>query len=238
MEKEQENSINEDEVKKFGDLAKEWWNPSGSFKTLHQINFIRVGYVVDVVRKYHEDIKGITVLDVGCGGGLLCEPLARLGAIVDGIDASEKNITIAKEHAKESGLKIKYCCSTIEKNKNQYDVVTCLEVLEHVEQVDYFIKNCCDAVKKDGLIFFSTINRSVKSYLQTILGAEYILKWLPVGTHEWAKFIKPSELYEQIENNKFKVCEIKGIKYNPLKSSSWYLDENIDVNYILYAKKL
>ncbi|MEQ9115878.1 MAG: bifunctional 2-polyprenyl-6-hydroxyphenol methylase/3-demethylubiquinol 3-O-methyltransferase UbiG [Rickettsiales bacterium] len=233
------SSINLSEVEKFSKVASEWWDYDGPLKTLHDINHCRVKYIVDVISNKFS-INNLDILDIGCGGGIVCEPLSRLGANVVGIDASKENIAVAKAHAKEMKLAISYLQSTIERfveKKKTFDCITCLEVLEHVDSVDEFIKNCCKALNKKGIIFFSTINRNLKSYLTTIMAAEYILKWLPVGTHEWKKFIKPSELSRFLSREGAEIKEIKGIEFKPISAKDWVTTDDISVNYILYAVK-
>ena len=196
------NTINKLEIKKFNKLAKEWWNPEGSFKPLHKFNPIRIKYIKEnIINNFKltnekKPLEKINILDIGCGGGLLSEPMTRLGANVTGIDASIKNINIAKLHAKKNKLTIKYLCSSPEKlnAKKKFDVILNLEVVEHVENLDLFLKSASDLLKKNGIMFIATINRTFESYLKAIIGAEYILRWLPIGTHEWQKFLKPEEL--------------------------------------------
>lgn len=234
-----DKSINLSEVKKFSDMASKWWDYKGPLKTLHDINHCRVKYIVDKLRA-RSSINGLEILDVGCGGGLVCEPLSRLGASVTGIDASKENIKIASEHAKLCDLDIKYQESTIElhlKKNKKYDCIVCLEVLEHVDNVSEFISSCCKALKKGGVLFFSTINRNLKSYLTSIVVAEYVLRWLPTGTHDWQKFLKPSEVVCSLEKDGVIVQDIKGLKFKPISSKNWALSNDIDVNYILYAIK-
>ena len=196
------NTINKEEIEKFSQIAEEWWDPTGKFKPLHKFNPVRISYIKEnitntfKIKKDEKILKGIKILDIGCGGGLLSEPMARLGAEVVGIDASSKNIDIAKLHAKKSNLKIKYFCASPENFKSdiKFDVILNMEIIEHVDDVDLFLKSCTKLLKKNGLMFIATLNKTLKSYLFAIIGAEYILRWLPIGTHEWEKFIKPEEL--------------------------------------------
>ena len=196
------NSINKKEIEKFSNMAAEWWDPEGKFKPLHKFNPIRIKYIKENIIKEFQlknkkyPLSGINVLDIGCGGGLLSEPMCRLGANVTAIDASNKNIAIASLHAKKNNLKINYICSSPEKLKTtkKFDVILNMEIVEHVEDVDFFLKSCANLLKKNGLMFVATINKTLKSYLFAIVGAEYVLRWLPIGTHEWEKFVKPEEL--------------------------------------------
>ena len=198
------STINKTEINKFDKLAAEWWDPEGSFKPLHKFNPIRIKYLKENITQHFklksksDPLRGISILDIGCGGGLLSEPISRLGANVTAIDASKKNIEIAKFHAKKNKLRINYMCSSPEKLniKKKFDVVLNMEIVEHVEDVSLFMKKSSDLLKKNGLMFIATINKTFKSYIFAIIGAEYILKWLPIGTHEWNKFVKPEDLIE------------------------------------------
>ena len=199
------NTVNKEEIDKFSKLADEWWDPSGKFAPLHKFNPIRQEYIINEISKNFDinidnpsSLEKLKILDVGCGGGLLCEPLARLGAKVTGIDASEKNIEIAKAHARKGNININYICTSPEKVNENYDVILCMEVVEHVEDLDFFYKSCSKLLKKNGIIFFATINKTIKSYLLAILGAEYVLRWLPIGTHDWKKFVKPSHMINSL----------------------------------------
>ncbi len=199
---------NQKEVGKFSKMASEWWDPNGKFAPLHKFNPIRQEYLVDKIKNHFGILpngsypfKNLKLLDVGCGGGLIAEPMTRLGAKVTGIDASEKNIKVAKFHAEQMNLKINYLATTPENLNEQFDVILCLEIIEHVADVDLFIKSCSKLLKKNGIIFFATLNRTAKSFLFAIVGAEYILNWLPKGTHDWNKFLKPSEIIF----NRFKI---------------------------------
>ena len=203
------SSVNKKEIEKFSKIAAEWWNPNGKFKPLHKFNPIRIKYIKENIindfklKNKKKPLEKINILDVGCGGGLLSEPMHRLGANVTGIDASNKNIKIAKLHAKKNKLKIDYLCSSPEKLKinKKFDVILNMEIVEHVEDVQFFLKSCSGLLKKNGLMFVATINKTLKSYMFAIVGAEYILKWLPIGTHEWEKFIKPEDLKKILKNN-------------------------------------
>ena len=193
------NTINKLEIAKFSKIAAEWWSPNGKFKPLHKFNPIRIKYLKENIiehfklKQTNSPLKGLNILDIGCGGGLLSEPITRLGAKVTAIDASKKNIQVAKFHAKKNNLKINYLCSSPEKlNLNKkFDVVLNMEIVEHVEDLNFFIKKSSNLLKKNGLMFIATLNKTFKSYMFAIIGAEYILRWLPIGTHDWEKFVKP-----------------------------------------------
>ena len=229
-------NLDHDEVKKFDDLAAKWWDPDGEFKPLHQINPLRVGFINE-----RANLEGIKVLDVGCGGGILAEALSKLGAQVTGIDASEQTIGVAQNHSNAVGSDVSYYQTTIEefianKPEERFDVITCLEMLEHVPSPSEIIKTCSTILKDDGDIFFSTINRNPRSYLFAILGAEYILNLLPKGTHDYQKFIKPSELAKWIRDARLSQIETIGLSYNPITDNYW-LGKDIQVNYMVHAKK-
>ena len=196
------NSINKKEIEKFSRIAEEWWNPNGKFKPLHNFNPIRIKYIKENIIKdfniksSNKPFKNIKILDIGCGGGLLSEPMCRLGATVVGIDASKTNIEVAKLHAKKNKLKINYKVTSPEKLKvkEKFDVILNMEIVEHVENINFFIKESSKLLKKNGVMFVATLNKTLKSYAFAIIGAEYILKWLPIGTHDWEKFVRPSDL--------------------------------------------
>ena len=238
-------TINKKEIDKFSKLASEWWDPEGKFKPLHKFNPVRLNYikkciVKDIKKKTTaKPLNNIKILDIGCGGGLLCEPLSKLGAKVVGIDASEKNIKIAKTHAKRSNLKINYYCASPENFnfKEKFDVVLNMEIVEHVENVSLFLKESAKFLKKDGIMFIATLNKTLKSYVFAILGAEYILRWLPIGTHDWNMFVEPLKLKQICQKNSLILDEILGVKYNVL-SSDWELSPDYDVNYITRFKKI
>ena len=236
-------TINIEEINKFATIADEWWNPEGKFKPLHKFNPVRIKYIKDSIslhfNKKANPLKDLDILDIGCGGGLLSEPLSRLGAKVVGIDASEKNIKIAKAHLKKSKLKINYICATPEnlKIKKKFDIILNMEIVEHVENVDLFINKSSSFLKKNGLMFIATINKTIKSYLTAIIGAEYILRWLPIGTHDWEKFIKPEQLIEICKKNSLNMGKLDGIKFFPL-SNEWRISSDKDVNYIMQLYKI
>ena len=233
------NTINKKEIEKFSKISEEWWDPKGKFKPLHNFNPLRISYIKDNIiksfniQKKDKILSGVKILDIGCGGGLLCEPMSRLGAEVFGMDASKKNIEVAKIHAKKSNLNIKYFCSSPEKFKSdlKFDVILNMEIVEHVEDVDFFLKSCTKFLKKNGIMFVATLNKTLKSYLFAIIGAEYILKWLPIGTHEWEKFVKPEELISLAKKYDLTLKDLRGVKLN-LLTNNWELSADKSVNYI------
>ena len=238
-------TINKEEIQKFSKLADEWWDVNGKFKPLHMFNPIRIEYITDKIKQHFKInadnlnyLKGLNILDIGCGGGLISEPMARLGGIVTGIDASEKNIKVAKIHAKKNELKINYLNKSPEEleNKDKFDIILNLEIVEHVDNVGLYIESCYNLLKKDGLMFTATLNRSFMSYLKAIIGAEYIMRWLPIGTHDWNKFLKPEELEKQLQDKKFSMVEIKGLEFNPFLNK-WRKSNNLSVNYIITSSK-
>ena len=238
-------TINKDEIQKFSKLADEWWNVNGKFKPLHMFNPIRIEYITDSIKKKYNLLndgpnifKGLNILDIGCGGGLISEPMARLGANVTGIDASEKNIQVARLHSKENELKINYLNTSPENLKNfeKFDIILNLEIVEHVDDINLYIKSCYKLLKKGGLMFTATINRSFMSYLKAIIGAEYVLRWLPIGTHDWNKFIKPEELEKILSQQKFSTLDVKGLNFNPILNK-WKKTNDLSVNYIIKSIK-
>jgi 2-polyprenyl-6-hydroxyphenyl methylase / 3-demethylubiquinone-9 3-methyltransferase len=233
------NSINKKEIDKFSKIAKEWWDPNGKFKPLHNFNPIRIRYIKEniikdfKIRSSDKPLKNIKLLDIGCGGGLLSEPMCRLGANVVGIDASKKNIEVAKFHAKKNKLNIDYKVASPEKlkNKTRFDVILNMEIVEHVNDIDFFIKESSKLLKKNGIMFIATLNKTLKSYVFAIVGAEYILKWLPIGTHDWEKFVKPSELIRITKKNNLSLKKLDGMNFNIL-DNSWKVANDTSVNYI------
>ena len=238
-------TVNKSEIDKFSKLASEWWDPNGKFKPLHKFNPVRLEYIKkSILKKFnkkncHKSLNGIKILDIGCGGGLLCEPLSRLGAEVVGIDASEKNIKICKTHAKKNKLEINYYCASPENfiSNQKFDVILNMEIVEHVKDVNLFLKESSKFLKKNGLMFIATLNKTLKSYVFAILGAEYVLRWLPIGTHDWSMFIKPRELIEICKKNSLNLEEIMGVKYNII-SKEWNISSDASVNYMTKFKKI
>ncbi len=234
------STVDKKEVEKFSKLASDWWNPSGKFKPLHLFNPTRIKFIKEKMISHFnlnlssvEPLKKIDLLDIGCGGGLLCEPLSRLGATVTGIDASKNNIEAAKLHAKEMDLNINYIHSSPE-NLNlekKFDVILNMEIVEHVADINLFMKNCSSLIKKNGMMFVATINKNLKSYLFAIIGAEYILRWLPIGTHDWNKFLTPQELETIAKKNNFLLDELNGMNFNFLLNK-WSKSKDHSVNYI------
>tara|TARA_B100001057_G_scaffold436617_1_gene467801 strand:+ start:121 stop:843 length:723 start_codon:yes stop_codon:yes gene_type:complete len=233
------NSVNKKEIEKFSKIAEEWWDPNGKFKPLHNFNPIRIKYIKENIIKHFglkissKPLKSINILDIGCGGGLLSEPMTRLGANVTGIDASKKNIEIAKFHSKKNKMKINYLCSPPEnlKIKKKFDVILNMEIVEHVENIDFFINASSKLLRKNGIMFIATLNRTLKSYIFAIIGAEYILKWLPIGTHEWDKFVPPQDLIEISKRNNLILKKINGMEYS-LIEDKWRVSSDTSVNYI------
>jgi 2-polyprenyl-6-hydroxyphenyl methylase/3-demethylubiquinone-9 3-methyltransferase len=242
----QSSSVDPAEVRRFSALAAEWWDPRGKMAPLHKFNPVRLGYIRDQAaahfdrdRKRLDCFKGLRVLDIGCGGGILCEPLARLGAVVTGVDPSEANIEAARLHAAQADLMINYVCGAAEdlvSASPRFDLVLAMEVVEHVADVSLFIRSCSALVKPQGLMIVATINRTMKSFALAIVGAEYVLRWLPRGTHQWSKFITPNELEIAIEQSGLRVIDQRGMVYNLLRDS-WQLSIDTDVNYIVTAEK-
>ena len=237
-------TINKEEIQKFSRLADEWWDVSGKFKPLHMFNPIRIEYILEKVSNHFDirdenfPLKGLKFLDIGCGGGLMSEPMSRLGADVTGIDASLNNIKIAEAHKNKNNLKIKYLNASPEQltENEKYDVILNLEIVEHVEDVDLYFKSCAKLLKKNGLMFTATLNRTFVSFVKAIIGAEYILRWLPIGTHDWNKFLKPKEIEEKISKLNFSIKEISGLEFNPIKQK-WKRSNNLSVNYIITSIK-
>ena len=238
------NTINKKEIEKFSKIASQWWDPNGKFKPLHNFNPIRIEYIKNSIIKHFKiksstkSLKKINILDIGCGGGLLSEPMCRLGANVVGIDASSKNIEVAKFHAKKNNLKINYICSSPETLRigKKFDVILNMEIIEHVDNIDFFIKKSSQLLKKNGLMFVATLNKTLKSYFFAIIGAEYVLRWLPIGTHDWEKFVKPRDLIEISKRNSLNIEELDGLKFDVLKNK-WNISKDKSVNYIAKFKK-
>src|SRR4051812_17053906 len=240
------STVDPAEIDRFSRIADEWWDPAGKFAPLHRLNPVRLGYIRDRAAQHWQrnalsaPLEGLSVLDIGCGGGLLSEPMARLGAEVTGIDAAERNVAVARLHAAGQELAIDYRATTAEslaESGSQFDIVLALEIVEHVADVDLFLRSCGRLAKPDGLVFLSTLNRTAKAWALAIAGAEYVLRWLPRGTHDWRKFLKPSEVVRGLRGGGVETQEIVGVVYSPL-SRAWSLNRNdLDVNYMLYGSK-
>lgn len=241
-----QTTIDADEVARFSAMADEWWDPAGKFRPLHKFNPIRLGYIRDhLCARFGRDprsltpLEGLTLLDVGCGGGLISEPLARMGAKVTGIDASEQNIGTARAHAARSGVEVDYRCTTAENLAaagETFDIVLSLEVVEHVADVDLFLDSCAALVSDGGAMTLATLNRTPKAFMFGIVGAEYIMRWLPRGTHDWKKFVRPSELARGLRRNGIDVADVSGLSFNPL-TDEWRVSGDVSVNYILFGTK-
>lgn len=244
------STVDRDEVAKFTAMAEAWWDPQGKFRPLHRLNPVRVEYVVDMVKRHFGQaeaaggkaavpLAGLAMLDIGCGGGLLAEPLARLGAQVTGIDAAERNIAIARAHAEQTGTRITYLPCAAEdllNGQQRFDVVLAMEVIEHVSDPAVFLATAAALMKPDGLLFVATLNRTVKSYALAIVGAEYVMRWLPRGTHDWHKFMRPSEIARPLRQAGLTVRDIAGATYHPL-SDRWQRSRDLEVNYMLCASR-
>lgn len=238
-------SVDAEEVAFFARISTEWWNPDGPFRPLHELNPCRISYIRDIIARHHtldnaspKPLEGLRILDIGCGGGLLCEPLTRLGATVVGVDATQKNIGVASHHADEMGLKIDYRNTTAEdlaETGEQFDAIINMEVIEHVADVTVYLGSCRKLLKPDGIMLLSTLNRTLKSLLLAKIGAEYILRWLPIGAHDWNKFLRPDELEAALSKAGFEMNDLAGMNYNPL-TRRWKLDKNdYAINYAVSA---
>ena len=246
MTRPQAASVDAQEVAKFSAMAEAWWDPAGKFRPLHQLNPVRLRFIRDRVSAHlgrdplaERPLEGVRILDVGCGGGLLCEPLTRLGARVTGIDAAETNIRIAALHARQSGLEIDYrhaAAEDLAAAGERFEVVLNMEVVEHVADVAGFMAACGALVAPGGASVVATLNRTPKSFLLAIVGAEYVLRWLPRGTHDWRRFLRPSELLGHLRRAGLEVTEMTGVVYDPL-SARWRLSRDLEVNYMLFAAR-
>jgi 2-polyprenyl-6-hydroxyphenyl methylase/3-demethylubiquinone-9 3-methyltransferase len=235
------------EIERFSRIAGEWWDPAGKFAPLHRLNPLRIGYIRDRAAQHWQrdalsgvPLQGLSLLDIGCGGGLLSEPMARLGGRVTGVDAAARNIRVAALHAEKQGLDIDYrqgAAEALAESGIQFDIVLALEIVEHVADVELFLKSCGRMVMPGGLLFLSTLNRTAKAWALAIAGGEYILRWLPRGTHDWKKFLKPSEVVNGLDAAGIAAQEIVGVVYSPL-SRAWSLSKSdLDVNYMLYGTR-
>ena len=239
------NTIDRAEIEKFAAMAEAWWDPLGKFRPLHRLNPVRVGFIRDRVSAHFgrdaagsAPLEGLTLLDIGCGGGLLTEPMARLGAEVTGVDATPRNVEIARLHAEQGGIGAIYlnCAAEDLIAKGQrFDVVLAMEIVEHVSDVDAFFEACAQLLKPGGIMFVATMSRTVKSYAMAIVGAEYIMRWLPKGTHQWSRFIRPSEMARSLRHHGLGITELSGVSYNPFKDS-FHLSRDLDVNYMAVVK--
>lgn len=241
------SSIDASEIQRFSKISPQWWDENGPFKPLHQLNPARIQYIRDCLAlHFHRDttknkpLEGLSILDIGCGGGLVTEPLTRLGATVTGIDASKEAIEIATAHAALMDLPITYACISAEDLSAEgrtFDVVLALEIVEHVADVPGFLATCTKLVKRDGAFILSTLNRTWKSYAFAIVGAEYIMRLLPKGTHDWNKFLSPAELATHLRSLGFSFADLGGLSYCHLTAQQWRLSKDLDVNYLGYAKR-
>ncbi|HTZ02508.1 MAG TPA: bifunctional 2-polyprenyl-6-hydroxyphenol methylase/3-demethylubiquinol 3-O-methyltransferase UbiG [Xanthobacteraceae bacterium] len=246
MDRQQTDTIDEAEVARFSKLSGQWWDPRGPMAALHKFNPVRLAYIRDrAAAHFDRDAKrldslaGLRILDIGCGGGILAEPLARLGATVVGIDPSDRNIAVAQHHAAQSALAIDYRCTSAEALAaagEKFDVVLAMEVIEHVADVGLFVELAAEMVKPGGILFVATLNRTVKSFALAIVGAEYILRWLPRGTHQWDKFVTPNELEIALTQSGMQIAGETGVIYN-LLADRWQLSGDTDVNYMVVAAK-
>src|SRR5689334_12488432 len=240
------STVDETEVARFSAMAEQWWDPRGKMAVLHKFNPIRLGYIRDAACKAFgrnarqlDCLKGLRILDIGCGGGVLSEPLARLGASVVGADPSERNIAVAKLHAGQSGLSVDYRATTAEALADageRFDIVLAMEVVEHVADLSLFVRRCAEMVRPGGLMITATLNRTLKSFALAIVGAEYVLRWLPRGTHQWDKFVTPNELEAALERHGLVVLDETGVIYN-LIADRWQISSDMDVNYMVTAEK-
>jgi 2-polyprenyl-6-hydroxyphenyl methylase/3-demethylubiquinone-9 3-methyltransferase len=242
-----DRTVDAAEIAKFAAMAEEWWDPAGKFRPLHRLNPVRLEFLRDrIADRFGRDIRterplaGLAVLDVGCGGGLLCEPMARLGARVTGIDAGGENVAIARAHAEGMGLAIDYraaAAADLAAAGETFDVVLNMEVVEHVADRDAFLGDCAKLVRPGGLMFLATLNRTPKAYLLAIVGAEYVLQWLPRGTHEWRRFVRPSEMAASLRRAGMTITELAGVAYDPLQDRWRLASQDLDVNYMAVAEK-
>ena len=240
------STVDRDEVAQFSRLAGRWWDPRGPMAALHKFNPVRLAYIRDRAADHFDrdrtrldSLAGLRILDIGCGGGILCEPLARLGATVVGIDPSADNIAVARRHAAQSGLAIDYretSAEALAQAGELFDIVLAMEVIEHVADIELFLNAAGAMVKRGGLLFVATINRTAKSFAFAIVGAEYVLRWLPRGTHRWDKFVTPKELDLAIEQGGLRMIRQTGVVYNPF-ADRWQLSADVDVNYMVVAEK-
>jgi len=241
------STVDQKEIEKFAAIADQWWDPDGEFKPLHMLNSVRIGYIRDrLCARFGRDplgskpLSGLTICDIGCGGGLICEPLSRLGAAVTGVDATGQSIDVAYNHAQRMGLDIRYRHTTADDlvaQGEQFDAVVNMEVVEHVSDLQAFIDDAAALVRPGGAMALSTFNRTAKSFALGVVGAEYVLRWLPRGTHDWRKFVKPSELAAALRPTGMVVADVCGMAYNPVQDDFYLAPRDIDVNYLAFAVK-
>lgn len=237
------NTVLQSEVQKFSKDSAHWWDPNGPFKPLHRLNPVRIRYIKQQICDHFErnnsapkPFDNLNIIDVGCGGGLVCEPMTRLGANMTGLDADPQAIEVASNHAEQSGLNIEYRNETSDEVKSTFDVVLALEIIEHTKDPAYFVKSCAKLLKPGGIIIFSTLNRTAKSFALGVIAAEYILRWVPKGTHEWKSFVKPSELSRYARQAELIPHDVSGLVFNPLSGDFQMHDNDVDVNYFLSCK--
>lgn len=243
-------TIDPEDVARFAEVSDQWWDETGPFAPIHRINPVRLGYIKSTIAKHFDSddkslqsLKGLNIIDIGCGGGLVCEPLSRLGANVTGIDADQNAVNVARAHAVKSELSNAptYICTSsdemVVKSKGKFDAVLALEIVEHVADVETFVQNVVDLCKPGGVIIFSTLNKTIKSMLMAKIGAEYILRWVPPGTHDWKQFLRPSTLSNVLRRAGAVPFEAKGLVFNPLKNAFAMSDSDLDVNYFIAARK-
>lgn len=238
------STVDPDEISHFAKDSAHWWDEAGPFAPMHRINPVRLDYMKTLICRHYDRnpldlaaLRGLKILDAGCGGGLVCEPMARMGAEVTGIDADRNAINVAIDHAARAGLEITYICGTTENLDKSYDVVLALEIVEHVADVDKFVQSCVDRCKPGGLIIFSTLNRTLKSMALAKIAAEYILRWVPPGTHDWKKFLRPSTLSAALRRAGATPFEARGLVFNPLKNDFSISAHDLDVNYFMTATR-
>ena len=240
-------TVDPEDIARFSAIAAEWWDPTGKFRPLHRLNPLRLTYIRDTVcRRLGRDplapepLAGLRVVDIGCGGGLLSEPVARMGAKVVGVDAAERNVKTAAAHAAETGTPVDYRATTAEAlaaSGERFDVVLAMEVIEHVADVDLFVKSCADLLAPGGVLFLATLNRTPKSFALAIVGAEYILRWMPRGTHNWRQFLRPSEMAAAVRAHGLAIRDLAGVTYNPLLDEFKLNPRDLDVNYMAWAER-
>jgi len=241
------STIDRAEIEKFAAMAEAWWDPAGKFRPLHRLNPVRIDFIRDRAAAHFgraqggddaAPLEGLTLLDIGSGGGLLTEPMARLGANATGVDATPRNVEVARLHAEQTGARVTYLNCAAEDlvaQGRRFDIVLAMEIIEHVADVDAFVEACGKLMAPGGILFLATMSRTVKSYAMAIVGAEYIMRWLPKGTHDWNRFLRPSEMARALRHHGLAVSELTGVSYNPFKDT-FHLSRDLDVNYMVVAK--